>query len=340
MNFKAQLLERERRWALAAGILSVLGVAMIAFSYVYAGSSIPGGDGAANYLTNVDENRSALILANAIQAIGLILLVAPLVFLFKAASARSDRMKAGLIGVVIVAPLFLGAASMSNAISTLDAATTFKEKSAPQVEACINEKNAENGSSALGATGPDAKESETKTDTGTTGTTGTTDTGSESTEDIATDCADDTATDVRNDSNSNGITVGLGLAGAIGFAISVAYIALWCMRVGLISRFWGSLGIALGAVSILFLQFTLLWFIYAGLLIAGWIPGGRPEAWAAGEAVPWPMPGTDDEDDDDDEDGDVIEGSAEPVEPGEASDFPDDPDSPQLERRKRKKRNT
>lgn len=305
MISKAQLLERERRWALTAGILSVLGVALIAFSYVYAGSSVPGGDGAANYLTNVDQNRSALIFANVIQAIGLIVLIAPLVFLFKAASARTDRMKTGLIGLIIVAPLFLGAASMSNAISTLNAATTFKETSAPLVETCIKEKNVKNAGSA---------------------------------EDIATDCADDTATDIRNDSNSNGLTVGLGLAGAIGFAFSVAYVALWAMRVGLINRFWGSLGIALGAVSILFLQFTLLWFIYAGLLIAGWVWGGRPEAWAAGEAIPWPMPGREESDDDDDPDG-VIEGSAEPVEPGEAADFPDPPDSPQLERRKRKRRN-
>ncbi|MGK2956005.1 MAG: hypothetical protein ACSLFI_10095 [Solirubrobacterales bacterium] len=334
MNSKAQLLERERRWALAAGILSVLGVALIAFSYVYAGSSIPGGDGSAQYLVNVDENRSALLLANAIQAIGLILLVAPLVFLFKAAAARSDRVKAGLIGVVIVSPLFLGAASMSNAVSTLDAATTFKETSAPLVETCINEKNAENGSEALGDTGPTGDTGET----GATGDTETTGDSTESTEDIATDCADDTATDIRNDSNSNGVTVGLGLAGAIGFAISIVYISLWSMRIGLISRFWGSLGMALGAVSILFLQFTLLWFIYAGLLIAGWIPGGRPEAWAAGEAIPWPVPGRDDDDDEDDPD-DVIEGSAEEVEPGEADDFPDSSDSPQIERRKRKKRN-
>ena len=26
-------------------------------------------------------------------------------------------------------------------------------------------------------------------------------------------------------------------------------------------------------------------------LIGGWVPGGRPPAWAAGEAIPWPSPG-------------------------------------------------
>jgi len=64
------------------------------------------------------------------------------------------------------------------------------------------------------------------------------------------------------------------------------------MRVGLLSKFWGSLGIALGVASVIGLfQIALLWFAYFGLLVAGWVPGGRPPAWAAGEAVPWSSPG-------------------------------------------------
>ena len=64
------------------------------------------------------------------------------------------------------------------------------------------------------------------------------------------------------------------------------------MRVGLLTRFWGSLGMALGVAALLLLvQFTMIWFIYFGLLLLGRLPGGRPPAWAAGEAVPWPTPG-------------------------------------------------
>jgi hypothetical protein len=64
------------------------------------------------------------------------------------------------------------------------------------------------------------------------------------------------------------------------------------MRVGLLSRFWGSLGMALGVAALLLLvQFCLIFFIYFGLLLVGKLPGGRPPAWAAGEAVPWPSPG-------------------------------------------------
>ncbi len=331
MNHKAEILERERRWALPVGILSVLGVALIAVSYVFSASQIPTGDGAAEFLGNVDANRSALILVNLLQATGYILLLAPLVYLFKAASARSERVKTGLIGVIIVAPIFLGGAAITNAVSNLQAATDFKEKSAAPVEACINKENADNDSSALGATAPeDANEAGDAGATGSTGKTGSSD--EKSSEDIATDCADDTATDFQTDAPTRGITVGLGLAGALGFTISIVYVALWTMRVGLIGRFWGSLGMALGAVSILFPQFTLLWFIYAGLLIAGFVPGGRPPAWPAGEAMPWPPPGSPPKENDD-----VIEGTAEELadEPGEV-----DPDAPQIERKKRKRRNT
>jgi len=48
---------------------------------------------------------------------------------------------------------------------------------------------------------------------------------------------------------------------------------------------------ALGAVSFIFFQFALFWFVYLGLLLLGRIPRGRPPAWASGEAMPWPTPG-------------------------------------------------
>jgi hypothetical protein len=48
---------------------------------------------------------------------------------------------------------------------------------------------------------------------------------------------------------------------------------------------------ALGAVSFLFFQFALLWFIYLGFLLIGRVPGGKPPAWESGEAIPWPTPG-------------------------------------------------
>jgi hypothetical protein len=100
------------------------------------------------------------------------------------------------------------------------------------------------------------------------------------------------------------------------------------MRTGLLSRFWGSLGMAMGVAALLLLiQFTFIWFLYFGLLVAGWVPGGRPPAWAAGEAVPWPTPG--------EEAAAKLGSGDEPPEDGEpGGEGPDDSSGP----RKRKQR--
>jgi hypothetical protein len=82
------------------------------------------------------------------------------------------------------------------------------------------------------------------------------------------------------------------LAGRLGLAVALFYSCLYGMRTGLLTRFWGSLGMALGVAALLLLvQFTLIFFVYLGLLLIGKVPGGKPPAWEAGEAVPWPTPG-------------------------------------------------
>lgn len=108
-----------------------------------------------------------------------------------------------------------------------------------------------------------------------------------------TEAADDVAKTTRADAGMRPLALGLQLAGALGFLFAIVYTSLQSMRIGLLTRFWGSLGIALGVVSILpnMLPFLMVWFIYIGLLIAGWVPRGRPPAWAAGEAIPWQSAG-------------------------------------------------
>lgn len=105
------------------------------------------------------------------------------------------------------------------------------------------------------------------------------------------DAANDAARKAIEDSPLRPAAAGFGIAGQLGFAVAMAYTSLQAMKAGLLTRFWGSLGSALGVVSILFFQFALLWFIYLGLMVVGWVPGGRPPAWAAGRAIPWPRPG-------------------------------------------------
>ena len=116
------------------------------------------------------------------------------------------------------------------------------------------------------------------------------------------------------------------------------------MRVGLLTRFWGSLGMALG-VSILFLGLLgmLVFFVAVGALIAGVWPGGRPPAWAAGEAVPWPVPGQEDETEPEDPDrpadpeefATAIEGSGTEVSPDDGEDAAGTSGPPRKRKRRR-----
>jgi hypothetical protein len=111
------------------------------------------------------------------------------------------------------------------------------------------------------------------------------------------DCAstkieDDEAQDAIESASMRPLSEGFRFGGALGLGFALVYGCLYGLRTGLLSRFWGSLGMALGVAAALGIyQFAVIWFIYFGLLAAGWVPRGRPPAWAAGRAVPWPTPG-------------------------------------------------
>lgn len=109
---------------------------------------------------------------------------------------------------------------------------------------------------------------------------------------------DTRADDLIEDQTAFGVTQGLQFAGGIGVAFGVGYTTLYAMRVGLLTRVWGAIGIALG-ISVLLLGTAIgvLAFIVAiGFMIGGYWPGGRPPAWEAGEAIPWPKGGPPDRD--------------------------------------------
>lgn len=103
---------------------------------------------------------------------------------------------------------------------------------------------------------------------------------------------EDFAEDTLADQGAFSVASGLQLAGLLGLVFAVVYTSLQAMRVGLLSRFWGTLGMALG-VGTLFIGLPALfaYFLAISLIVAGFWPGGRPPAWEAGEAMPWPRPG-------------------------------------------------
>jgi hypothetical protein len=108
---------------------------------------------------------------------------------------------------------------------------------------------------------------------------------------LNSDHANEIAKETIDEAPLRSLAAGFGLGGQLGFLVAMVYTCLYAMRVGLLPRFWGSLGMALGAVSFIFFQFAMLWFVYLGLLLIGRIPGGKPPAWESGEAIPWPSPG-------------------------------------------------
>jgi hypothetical protein len=105
---------------------------------------------------------------------------------------------------------------------------------------------------------------------------------------------EDVAEELIKDSTLRNVSIGLNFAGSFGLGMGLLYSALHGMRTGLLARFWGSLGMATGVAIFLLpfgVWFLLAWFGYIGLLYLGRVPGGRPPAWEAGEAIPWPTPG-------------------------------------------------
>ena len=64
------------------------------------------------------------------------------------------------------------------------------------------------------------------------------------------------------------------------------------MRVGLLTRFMGILGMLIGALVVFQLDqpqiVRAIWLIFLGVLFLGRYPGGTPAAWETGRAEPWP----------------------------------------------------
>ena len=108
---------------------------------------------------------------------------------------------------------------------------------------------------------------------------------------IAPENEEDRAEELLEDSTALNVATGLQLGGYLGLGLGSLYTALWAMRTGLLTRFWGTFGMATGITLLIFgFFFFPLWILYLGFLFAGWVPGGRPPAWAAREAIPWPKP--------------------------------------------------
>jgi hypothetical protein len=102
--------------------------------------------------------------------------------------------------------------------------------------------------------------------------------------------------DAAHDVTKSGLTVFaslIGLPGALGLALALVLVALNAMRVGLLTRFMGVLGMITGALQVLPFAGPIpvvqsFWLLMLALLFADRWPGGRPPSWRTGKAHPWP----------------------------------------------------
>lgn len=275
MSDRQRALAWEARWSLLTAVASFAAVALVISSFLVVRSL--GGGGEAEELREIDAHSGSFTLSIVMQAIGFALLAIPLAYLFQAGLLRSDRMRSQFRSLIVAGPLALAASTILIGVTTNQAASDFVTgKSSADLSRkaatreCVSDRKDD--------------KSGFEEDFGS---------GSSAIDECATEkVEDDAATNATKDVSLRAVGQGFQLGGVLAFVFALVYCSLNALRTGLLTKFWGSLGIALGVASVLGLfEFTMLWFVYFGLLVAGWVPGGRPPAWAAGEAIPWPSPG-------------------------------------------------
>jgi hypothetical protein len=261
------------------GFASILGAALALVGFVLLRAAL---SGSANFegLEEAHEHSSSVWLSGVATLVGTVLLVAPMVFLFNAARARSTTVRNQLIGVVVLGPLLLGISGVLLAAGTQEAANNYldgKSKSTLTAKEATQECKEDESKSGAQGFGEDFEASGGKTSF-------------QACE--AKKQNEDRASNSIKDASLVSIAQFFGLAGGLALVIGLMYTCLRSMRVGLLTRFWGSLGMAVGVAALIgFSPIMMLWFIYLGVLLVGWLPGGRPPAWEEGEAVPWTTPG-------------------------------------------------
>ena len=275
---KRAVIEWERRWAPLVALASLLAVIFLIASN---GVNQASGSGAAEVLRSVEQHKGSVALSGILQALGFLALAAPLFYLFRADRVRSPRVRPQLVGLVLAAPLFLAVSAGLTIGARTEAADQFvggeakSTLSAAEAKEKCEEDRQEEGAKEF-AEENEARKGETPLAACERGKS-----------------EDDEAENAIGEASVVPLITGLGLAGSLGLVVAFFYANLWAMRTGLLSRFWGSLGMAAGVTFLLgpLVVIGLIWLAYFALLAIGKLPGGRPPAWEAGEAVPWPTPG-------------------------------------------------
>lgn len=279
------ILERERRYRRGVVIASIFPLLLLvaAAAIQASGGSESNLDPAALRLVN--EDGGPLLIGSIVAAFAFILLAAPLVYLFKAAQARSEKVLGALLFLVVLGPLLFGLQGVMLALGQIDIADKFVAQEAGVGDIYSLSNN------------------------------------------------------LAEDSSLQSAALITQTIGVLALIFAMIYVPLWAVRTGLLTRFHGTLGMALGASFILppltaiTLPALLAWFMYFGLMLAGRTPKGRPAAWDAGVAVPPTRAGQEPEPAAAVAGGGIVEGDATEI-PG----VDENPNAARRERAKKRKR--
>jgi hypothetical protein len=319
---KQEVLAFQARWIRRAGWAALAACFIVAGSIVYqhAGLSFPSANSDADQLAFFHAHEGRLIGSSVIQGIGFMFFVGPLLFLFRSAAARSVRVRRAFTALIVLGPIAFGLGLVLSAIGTSQSARNFVRQEPAAVQRARQEaatgagtaapvkKGAPKGTTTAQATATAAQTNTivvattTRTVTATTPSGGTTTTtvpaGKPLTQDQAGSVARENLADHLNRHTTMLIIGGLvSTIGVLGMVFGMVYTSMWCMRLGLLTRFWGALGIAFGLFLVIPIfppiPGLVLFFAAIGLMFLGVWPRPLPPAWAAGEAIPWQRPAED-----------------------------------------------
>ena len=320
-----RIIERERRWAGPAALAAVLTFALYLASFIIDRTAdLYAGDSEAQQLGSLNDHAGTILFSSVVRAAAFLLLPVPMLYLFRAAQARNPRVQAAMVGFIFIGPILFAAQGVIQAIGAGQAASDFVDLQSSDPEqsrtfaqfqgqlkqdpSSIEKVTIYTGGeepslevqrsddsfyqvTEFGKADPDETVSSLPGDLDAAHPS----IDHETDTDSASRPGDARATHTTDDSSTLQVSQAVLLPAVLGMVIMMIYVPLQAQRVGLLSRFFGSLGMALGASMILILPVALLgvlvWTGYLGLLFVNRVPGTRPPAWDLGEAAPWPRPG-------------------------------------------------
>ena len=332
--------------------MAVLATVSMAASFL-ARVQIPVEDTTSAQFRAFESHGGGIAAFSLLAAAAFLLFTGPLLYLFRAAQARNPRVRAAMVGFVFIGPALMASQTIVNWVAVSQISSDFVNQ-APGLQdepypRLVDDLKGEGGSIDKVTLYTDSHGLDIELKDGSFRT-GEYPPDQEQTlinrldaaavdheEDSSGQPGDALAEQLSDDSTVGQVGGSLQFPALLGLIVAMVYVPLQAVRVGLLPRFFGTLGMALGVSIILLPPGTLLlglWFGWLGLLFVGRVPGGRPPAWDAGEAIPWlkpgeepssaPRPG-----------GEAIEGEATEV---PAASEPSPSGQPGSRRRKRKRR--